>query len=120
MTPPPEESTLRETVNKMLDFFTEPGEGEKYLKDLEDDIVQLIHERERLARIDENESIEDILLHEIEKPDHCYNHDKYVSACHGCRTTRYRAKFCQEYLNSLQERLKELNKQAVKAKGVTK
>lgn len=32
----------REQVNKLLDFFTEPNQGEKYLKDLEDDLVTLI------------------------------------------------------------------------------
>ena len=32
---------LREQVNKALDFFTEPGQGEKYLKDLEDELLTL-------------------------------------------------------------------------------
>ena len=40
---------LRRTVNQMLDFFTEPDEGEKYLKDLEDDIVELVKKHELQA-----------------------------------------------------------------------
>ncbi len=37
---------LRTNLNKLLDFFTEPGGGEKHLIDLEDDIMQLISERD--------------------------------------------------------------------------
>ena len=57
MTPTEQDKELREQVNKLLDFFTEPGTGEKYLKDLENDLVELITlyttNREREARIDE-------------------------------------------------------------------
>lgn len=49
---------VRTRVNKLLDFFTEPARGEKYLKDLEDDLVNLIAEREKTARIDELENID--------------------------------------------------------------
>ena len=35
---------LRERINKSLDFFTEPGEGEKHLKDLEDQLLSLFTE----------------------------------------------------------------------------
>lgn len=35
MTQPNQIEELRVKVNKLLDFFTEPGTGEKYLKDLE-------------------------------------------------------------------------------------
>ena len=38
----PDDIELREKVNKLLDFFTEPGGGEVYLKDLENDLVELI------------------------------------------------------------------------------
>lgn len=44
---------IRERVNKLLDFFTEPSPKEKYLRDLENDLVALIEEQTRLARIDE-------------------------------------------------------------------
>ena len=48
-----EDSNLREVVNQMLDFFTEPDTGEKYLKDLEDEIVGLVKKHELQAKIDE-------------------------------------------------------------------
>ena len=32
---------LRPRIDKLLDFFTEPGKGEKYLKDLADDLEKL-------------------------------------------------------------------------------
>lgn len=44
------EAELREQVNKLLDFFTEPGQGEKYLKDLENDLVVLISDHTRKER----------------------------------------------------------------------
>ena len=47
------EAELRTQVNKLLDFFTEPGQGEKYLKDLENDLMSLISDHTRKARIDE-------------------------------------------------------------------
>ena len=44
------EAELREQVNKLLDFFTEPGQGEKYLKDLENDLVAIISDHTRKER----------------------------------------------------------------------
>ena len=44
------EAELREQVNKLLDFFTEPGQGEKYLKDLENDLMSLISDHTRKER----------------------------------------------------------------------
>lgn len=52
------EQPSRQEVNKLLDFFTEPGKGEVYLKDLEDDLVALITKSETLARIDELGSVQ--------------------------------------------------------------
>lgn len=50
------EAELRERVNKLLDFFTEPGQGEKYLKDLENDLMSLISDHTRKARLNELEA----------------------------------------------------------------
>ena len=47
---------LRNRVNKLLDFFTEPGQGEKYLRDLEDDLVDLMASQQ-LKLLDELEKI---------------------------------------------------------------
>ena len=44
------EAELRTQVNKLLDFFTEPGQGEKYLKDLENDLMSLISDHTRKER----------------------------------------------------------------------
>jgi hypothetical protein len=44
------EAELRTQVNKLLDFFTEPGQGEKYLKDLENDLMSLISDHTRKAK----------------------------------------------------------------------
>lgn len=53
------EAELRERVNKLLDFFTEPGQGEKYLKDLENDLMSLISDHTRKAIEDQyNKSVE--------------------------------------------------------------
>lgn len=41
---------LRKTIEQKLDWFTEPGTGEKYLKDLEDDLVAYISSREQVVR----------------------------------------------------------------------
>lgn len=53
-TPLNADPNLRRTVNQMLDFFTEPDTGEKYLKDLENEIVELVKKHELQSRIDEN------------------------------------------------------------------
>lgn len=42
MTPTEQDKELRENVNKLLDFFTEPDQGVKYLKDLENNLMELI------------------------------------------------------------------------------
>lgn len=47
MTPEPTPSQeLREKIDKLLDFFTEPNQGEKYLKDLANDLEQLFTQHE--------------------------------------------------------------------------
>lgn len=47
MTPEPTPSQeLREKIDKLLDFFTEPNQGEKYLKDLANDLEQLFKQHE--------------------------------------------------------------------------
>lgn len=45
------EAELRREINKLLDFFTEPGQGEKYLRDLEDDLLALLRRREVEGKI---------------------------------------------------------------------
>ena len=60
------------------------------------------------GRIDENESIETILTIESKEPDHCYLHEKYVAQCHACKTKKWRAVICKEYLGVIEDRLTEL------------
>lgn len=57
---PDNKQSLRQQVNKRLDFFTEPGKGKVYLKDLEDELVFLAESHTRAARIDELDKLIDI------------------------------------------------------------
>lgn len=49
---------LREQLNQLLDFFTEPGQGEKYLKDLEDQILELFDQHSQVTPLSDSPQLE--------------------------------------------------------------
>lgn len=46
------EDELRKTISQKVDWFTEPGTGEKYLRDFEEDLVAFITSREQVIRVE--------------------------------------------------------------------
>lgn len=64
------------------------------------------------ARIEENSSIEHMLVKVIEfGRDWCGNRNKYVSQCYACQTAKWTKIIAKMYLHSIKERLAQLHEQ---------
>lgn len=74
-------------------------------------ILALISNREKLARIDENESLLSVAEHEIELGDKCHNHDKHTPACYACRKRKMYVEYSKDWQKSINERIITLLKE---------
>lgn len=73
-----------------------------------DKLRRYIEAEERLARIDENQSLLSVAEHEISLPNHCDNHDKYASSCHACKKRKWYSEISKDWKRVIEDRLKEL------------
>lgn len=62
------------------------------------------------ARIAENDSLRLMLGETINLGrDYCWNHEKYVAQCYGCREAKWTKVIAKKYLVSVNERLAQLS-----------
>lgn len=74
----------------------------------QDELVEFIQDRERQARIDENQSLLSVAEHEIGLPDHCDMHDRYVSQCNACKKRKWYGEISKDWKRVIADRITEL------------